>query len=42
MPDIEMNQATLRLRAPVVISRHIDFTDAVEFLTQAGRRKTNR
>ena len=36
MPDIEMNQATLRLRPPIVISRDFDFTDTVEFLTHAG------
>jgi hypothetical protein len=37
-----VNQTTLRLRAPIVISRHINFTDTVEFLTHAGRGQTDR
>ena len=40
--DVEVNQTALGLCAPIVISRHINFTDAVEFLTHAGRRKTDR
>ena len=42
MTDVEMNQAALGLRTPVVIGGHFNFSDAVEFLAKTRSGKSDR
>ena len=38
LPDAEMFERTLRLRAPQLVARHVDFTEAVGFFANAHCR----